>query len=112
MRRSFSSARSFDLAKVPESAFGTELEGLRAYDRNSKRLERVLGYTSSSWEDGVSYRGYAFHGDVARAEVDVATEWIELDIDYEMPPAPSLSGPAPASPPEGKFMVKLTGATP
>jgi hypothetical protein len=111
-----------DLAKVPEEGFGSNLEGVRAYDKTGKRLERVMGYTSSSWDNEVSYRGHAYHGEVARVEVDTAEEWIGLQIDYEMPPAPALPSSAagsvskPAEPgattPGGKFTVKIVPVTP
>jgi hypothetical protein len=106
-----------DLAKVPESAFASDLSGVRAYDKSGKRLETVMGYSSSGWKDGVSYRGYAFHGDVARVDVDVVDEWTAFQIDYEMPPAPKLptnmagtpaTAPAAiAETPGGKYTVKV-----
>ena len=106
-----------DLAKIPEGAFASDLAGIRAYDKAGKRLEKVMGYSSSSWENDVSYRGYAFHGDVARVDFDVAEEWVTLEIDYEMPPAPALSGGSMGSPsradekiaatPGGKYTVKI-----
>jgi hypothetical protein len=111
----------FDLARVPESAFASDLDGVRAYDKNGKRLEKVLGYTSSSWENGVSYRGYAYHGEVARLDFDVAEEWVDLEISFEMPPAPKLgaelagssSGAAEVTPtPGGKYEVKIVPAAP
>lgn len=97
-----------DLSKVPESAFGSDLEGVRAYDKSGKRLERVLGYSSSSWENDVSYRGFAFHGDVARVDVDVAEEWLGLQIDYDMPPAPTLSGGMLGSPSKAADVIEPT----
>jgi hypothetical protein len=105
-----------DLSKIPESAFASKLEGVRAYDKEGLRLERVMGYSSSSWEDGVSYRGYAFHGEVARVDVDVAQQWATFEIDYDMPPVPKLSerlagSPSKADPtavtPGGKYEVKI-----
>lgn len=106
-----------NLAKVPESAFASDLSGVRAYDKSGKRLERVMVYSSSSWKDGVSYRGYAFHGDVARVDVDMVDEWIALQIDYEMPPAPKLSRDKTGTPstapstiaetPGGRYTVKV-----
>jgi hypothetical protein len=104
-----------DLSKVPESAFGSNLEGIRAYDKTGKRLERVMGYSASGWEDGVSFRGVAFHGDVARVDVDVVDEWTQLQIDYEMPPAPKLSESVQGTPsskeavdtPGAKYTVKI-----
>ena len=79
-----------DVSRIPESAFASDLDGVRAYDRSGKRLEKVMGYSSSSWQDGVSYRGYAFHGAVARVDFDVAEQWVTLAIEYDMPPAPKL----------------------
>ena len=105
-----------DLSKVPESAFGSELDGVRAYDKGGKRLEKVMGYSSSSWQDDVSYRGFAFHGDVARVDFDVAEQWVTLAIDYDMPPAPKLPDTmagASSKPndgtatPGGQFTVKI-----
>ena len=108
----------FDLARIPESAFASDLEGIRAYDKTGKRLEKVMGYTSSSWENEVSYRGYAFHGEIARVDFDVAEEWIDLEVTYEMPPAPKLGAESAGSPstaaagptPGGKYEVKLVPA--
>jgi hypothetical protein len=111
-----------DLAKVPEAAFGTQLDGVRAYDKSGKRLEKVMGYSSSAWEDGVSYRGYAFHGDVARVDVDTVDQWVTLAIDYEMPPVPKLPDSMNGAPskaaakieptPGGKFTVKIAPVEP
>lgn len=105
-----------DLTKIPESAFGSPLEGVRAYDKTGKRLERVLGYSLSGMSNGMSYRGYAFQGDVTRVDVDVADEWTNLEINYEMPPAPKLTT-MPGTPstaeetitetPGGKYTVKV-----
>ena len=105
-----------DLARVPESAFATDLDGVRAYDKTGKRLEKVMGYSASGWENGVSYRGFAFHGDVARVDVDVAESWVDLLIDYDMPPAPKLPAETIGTPssageiaatPGGTFTVKI-----
>lgn len=104
-----------DLAKVPEASFASPLEGIRAYDSEDQRLERVMGYSSSSWENDVSYRGYAFHGEVARVDFDVVEEWVTLQIDYDMPPAPkhpndragSSSRQAPKPTEGGHFEVKI-----
>lgn len=105
-----------DLSKIPESAFASKLEGVRAYDKGGRRLEKMMGYSSSSWENGVSYRGYAFHGEVARVDVDVAEQWATFEIDYDMPPVPKLSEKLAGSPSKadpaavtagGKYEVKI-----
>lgn len=77
-------------AMVAEAAFGNDIETVRAYDKTGKRLERVLGYSSSGFDDGGNYQQWAYHGEVARADVDVVSERAGLKIDYEMPPAPLL----------------------
>ena len=110
----------FDLARIPESAFASDLEGIRAYDKSGKRLEKVMGYTSSSWENEVSYRGYAFHGDVARVDFDVAEEWMDLEVTYEMPAAAKLGGESAGASataatevtptPGGRYEVKIVPA--
>lgn len=97
-----------DLAKIPESAFGSDLDGVRAYDKAGRRLEKVMGYSSSVWENDVSYRGYAFHGEVARLDVDTVEEWMALQIDYEMPPAPPLSGGSIGSPSRAAEVIEQT----
>ncbi|MCM2313788.1 MAG: ankyrin repeat domain-containing protein [Thermoanaerobaculia bacterium] len=76
--------------QVAEASFGNDIEAVRAYDKAGKRLERVAGYSSSGFDDRGNYQQWAWHGDVARADVDVILERAGLTIDYEMPPAPEL----------------------
>lgn len=102
-------------AEVAEAAFGNDIESVRAYDKAGKRLERVMGYSSSGFDDQGSYDGKAFHGEVARVDVDVIDARAGFRIDYEMPPAPLLpdakagavsSAPATvAEMPGGKFTL-------
>lgn len=104
-------------SKIAESAFGSDLDGVRAYDKSGKRLEKVMGYSSNSWVNEVAYRGYAFHGDVARVDFDVVDEWATVDVSYEMPPVPklpeSMSGTPSKAPdtivetPGGVYNVKI-----
>lgn len=75
---------------VAEASFGNDIEAVRAYDKAGKRLERVAGYSSSGFDDRGSYQQWAWHGEVARADVDIISERAGLKIDYEMPPAPEL----------------------
>ena len=88
--------------RVAEAVFGNRLEAVRAYDATGKRLQRVQGYTASEFDGSAKFRRVAFHGPVARAEVDIVTKWTGIAITYDLPPVPplpeSLAGTPPAAP--------------
>ncbi len=100
---------------IAEASFGNELESVRAYDKTGRRLERVMGYSSSGFDESGNYEQFAFHGDVARVDVDIIEARAGLRVAYEMPPAPELpdskagdpsSAPATLSEtPGGKFTL-------
>jgi hypothetical protein len=92
--------------EVAEAAFGNDIEAVRAYDKAGKRLERVMGYSSSGYEDGRNYDQRAYHGEVGRVDVDVIEKRAGFRVDYEMPPAPPLPDDKAGSPSVAAAEVK------
>jgi hypothetical protein len=76
-------------AKVPDTSFVT-LRPERAYDAAGRQLERH-GYSEAGTDDdGVYRRRTAYYGNVARFELDSVDDWAELDLAYDLKPAPML----------------------
>ena len=88
----------FERSGVVEEPFSSAIQSIRSWDSKGRRLERVQGYYSSGFEDDQNFYGRAFHGAPATIELDVAEEWLALDIAYELPPAPKLSDSASGVP--------------
>jgi hypothetical protein len=80
----------YEESGIVEESFGSPIQGLRAYDAKGRRLERVMGYSSGGSDEVGSYSGFAIHGGPARVDVDVIDEWIGLEFEYDLPPAPLL----------------------
>jgi hypothetical protein len=94
--------------KIAEASFGNDLEAVRAYDKAGNRLQRVQGYSSSGSDETGQYRGWAYHGEVARVDADVIDERAGLKIDYEMPPSPLLPDSMAGSSSKAADMVPET----
>ena len=89
--------------KTPESSF-SKVKPLRAYDAAGHQLEQH-GYSETSSDDnGVDIKHTSFYGNVARVEIDTVESWAELDLPYNLAPAPLLpkghEGEAPEAPPQ------------
>lgn len=90
-----------DEAKMPDPSF-TELRPIRAYDAAGHQLEKH-GYSETATDDDGAYRNHvSFYGNVARVEIDTVESWAELDLPYNLTPAPLLpkghEGEAPEAP--------------
>ena len=87
--------------KTPQSSFA-KLKPLRAYDKAGRQLERHGYWESSTDDNGVDITHAAFYGNVARVEIDTVESWTELDLPYDLTPAPLLpagkEGEAPETP--------------
>ncbi len=78
-----------EAARLPDTSF-THLKPLRAYDAAGKQLEQH-GYSEASTDDdGVYRRRTSFYGNVARVELDTVDGWAELELPYDLKPAPLL----------------------
>lgn len=89
--------------KTPEPFF-TKLRPLRAYDAAGHQLEQH-GYSETTSDDnGVEIKHVSFYGNVARVEIDTVESWVELDLPYDLTPAPLLptghEGEDPEAPPQ------------
>lgn len=90
-----------DTLQVPESSNDDNLKPVRAYDSEGRLLER---YSMTEWitdDDGNSVTSMAFYGNVARIEVDTVEQWAELDLPYDLKPAPLLPAGHEGEDPEG-----------
>lgn len=93
---------SFDeeAAALPGTS-ADHLKPIRAYDAAGRLLEPASYSETSTDADGVYRKKMAFHGVVARLEIDSVESWAELEIPYELPPAMLLpaghEGEDPAS---------------
>ena len=75
--------------KTPQSSFSA-LKPLRAYDAQGRQLERH-GYSETTTDDeGRDITHTSFYGNVARVEIDSVENWAELDLPYDLAPAPLL----------------------
>jgi len=75
--------------KTPQSSF-SKLKPLRAYDAQGRQLERHSNSETTSDDSGVDITHTAFYGNVARVEIDTVDSWVELDLPYNLTPAPLL----------------------
>ncbi len=75
--------------KTPQSSF-SKLKPLRAYDAQGRQLERHGYWETSTDDNGVDITHAAFYGNVARVEIDTVDSWAELDLPYNLTPAPLL----------------------
>ncbi|HJV22708.1 MAG TPA: hypothetical protein VJ570_08425 [Holophagaceae bacterium] len=88
-------------AKLPDTSF-TRLKPLRAYDAAGRQLEQH-GYSEASYDDSGAYvRRTSFFGNVARVELDSVDEWAELELPYDLKPAPMLPAGKEGEAPEGE----------
>jgi hypothetical protein len=89
--------------KTPQSSF-SKLKPLRAYDAQGRQLERHGYWETSTDDNGVDITHAAFYGNVARVEIDTVESWVELDLPYDLTPAPLLpaghEGEDPEAPPQ------------
>lgn len=89
--------------KTPQSSFA-KLKPLRAYDKAGRQLERHGYWDTSTDDNGVDITHAAFYGNVARVEIDNVESWAELDLPYDLTPAPLLptghEGEDPEAPPQ------------
>ncbi|MCG6962352.1 MAG: hypothetical protein LJE95_03685 [Acidobacteria bacterium] len=83
------------------------LEAVRAYDSAGRRLEKA-SWSSSRYVNGVSSRVLAFHGQVAKVEVDRVSRWVDVEVSYDLPPVPPLPKERAGLAPEGKKGPKPT----
>ena len=78
-----------DEEKIPDTFF-TKLKPVRAYDAEGHLLKQH-GYSETSSDDEGAYlKHIAFYGNVARVEIDTVESWAELDLPYDLAPAPLL----------------------
>ena len=76
-----------DEGKTPDSSFG-KLRPIRAYDAQGRQLARH-GYSETTVDDnGADIKHVSFYGNVARVEIDTVESWTELDLPYDLKPAP------------------------
>jgi hypothetical protein len=91
-----------DEEKTP-GPFFTKLRPLRAYDAAGRQLEQHSNSDASD-DNGVEIRHVGFYGNVARVEIDTVESWVELDLPYDLTPAPLLpkgnEGENPEAPPQ------------
>jgi hypothetical protein len=77
-----------DETKTPETSF-SKLRPLRAYDAQGRQLEQH-GYSETTSEESGEIKHTSFYGNVARVEIDTVESWAELDLTYDLTPAPML----------------------
>jgi hypothetical protein len=63
------------------------LKPVRAYDAAGHLLEPASYSETSTDADGVYRKKMAFHGVVARLEIDSVEAWAELEIPFDLPPS-------------------------
>lgn len=78
-----------DEEKMPDTFF-TKLKPVRAYDAEGHLLKQHGYSETSSDDDGAFLKHIAFYGNVARVEIDTVESWAELDLPYDLAPAPLL----------------------
>jgi hypothetical protein len=76
--------------KVPDASLSPDVAPVRAYDAGGKRLEHYDSFSRSEVVAGVSRRTVAFWGRVLSLSLDAVDSWAELDIPFDLPPAPQL----------------------
>jgi hypothetical protein len=89
--------------KTAQSSF-SKLRPLRAYDAAGRQLERHGYWETTTDDNGVDITHAAFYGNVTRVEIDTVESWAELDLPYDLTPAPLLpaghEGEDPEAPPQ------------
>ena len=82
---------SFDdeAVQVPDTSF-TKLKPIRAYDAAEHQLEEYSQSETGTDPDGIQRKRMAFYGNVARVEIDSVPSWAELELTYDLKPAPLL----------------------
>jgi hypothetical protein len=78
-----------DAVQVPDTSFA-KLKPVRAYDAAGHLLEPYSYSETGTDDDGVERTKMAFYGNVARLEIDSVDGWAELDLRYDLTPAPLL----------------------
>jgi hypothetical protein len=78
-----------DAVQLPDTSF-TKLKPVRAYDAAGHQLEQYSYSETGTDDDGVERNHLAFYGNVARLEIDSVLGWAELDLPYNLTPAPLL----------------------
>lgn len=77
--------------KMLEAPFDSGLdETLRAYDAAGKRLEEDESKRQTESSPAGTRTAHVFKGTVAQARLDVADEWAEFDVAYDLAPAAKL----------------------
>ena len=89
-------------AKIPDTSHAQA--PIRAYDAAGHQLEQHPNSYTNSDDNGVEIDHRGFYGNVARVEIDTVESWAELDLPYDLTPAPLLpkghEGEAPEAPPQ------------
>ncbi len=67
------------------------LTALRAYDVTGRRLKN-LSYSGNLIENNINWRKVGFWGEVRELRIVAVEEWLEMDIPFDLPPAPELPG--------------------
>ena len=80
---------SEETVHIPEVSFAT-LRPIRAYDSAGHLLDQYSTTETSSDENGTETTHMAFYGNVARLEIDSVQQWADLDLAYDLTPAPLL----------------------
>ena len=78
-----------DAVQIPDTSF-TTLKPVRAYDAAGHPLEQYSYSETGTDDDGVERTKMAFYGNVARLEIDSVESWAELELPYDLAPAPLL----------------------
>ena len=65
------------------------LTALRAYDVTGRRLKK-LNYSGNLIENNVNWIKAGFWGEVRELRIIAVEEWLEMDIPFDLPPAPEL----------------------
>jgi hypothetical protein len=78
-----------DEEKIPDPFF-TKLTPIRAYDAEGHQLKQYGSSSSGTDDDGTYRKHVSFYGNVARVEIDTVESWAELDLPYDLTPAPLL----------------------
>ena len=92
-----------DEEKMPPRSLA-KLRSIRAYDAAGHQLEQH-GYAETITDDnGAEVTHTSFFGNVVRVEIDTVESWAELDLPYDLTPAPMLptgkEGEDPEAPPQ------------
>jgi len=77
--------------KMLEAPFGAGLdEPLRVYDAAGKRLEEDRSQQETDMSGPVTHTTRVFKGTIAQVKLDAVDEWAEVELPYDLPPAPKL----------------------